>query len=985
VIVALSLVASLVFAPAFSVLAVLLDYLFIKPFTLEVASARNVVTLVGFLVTSFAVTGLVRRLHRLSGERRAQTRLLELTHARLKLIMDSTREAIYGINIQGECTFANRACLRLTGFDALEDLLGKNMHDLIHHTARDGQPLRDEDCKIFQAFRRSVGMTVDDEYFWRKDGTRFPIEYSSYPIIHDGVIEGAVVTFTDATERKRVTAALEESQLQYRRIVETASEGIWLLDADDHTTFVNPAMARALGHTPAEMIGRRAQEFVAPDHLEDYEQQRVARRRGGASRYERHFRRKDGVSVWMSISAQTVLDPQGNFAGWFGMLTDITERKLAEDRRADLEGELRRAKEHLELAIRGSNTHIWEYDMPEGTLENSRETLTNAWEQLGYDLSVDVPPPATASVIHPEDLPRLATQIAAYLSGALPTFETEHRIRHKDGTYRWILGRGVATRDAEGRPVRFIGTGVDVTELKRIERELLQAREAAEFANRAKDEFLANISHEIRTPMNAILGMTELALESAPTGHQRQLLSTVKSAARNLLGIIDDLLDFSKINASKLTLDHADFSLRAAVGDTVRALAERAQRKGLQLVCEVDCDVPDSLAGDAGRLRQVLMNLVANAIKFTERGEVVVDVTTGPASSDGGIPLLFTVRDTGIGIPREKHAAIFRAFEQEDASTTRRYGGTGLGLTISAQLAALMGGEITVDSEPGRGSTFRFTARFAPASRPAGPPANAPVTARATAGGPAVVALRILVAEDNELNVSVLREVLSQRGHRVKFASDGRAALALSAEGSFDLLLLDLHMPELDGFAVVDAIRQRERTTRAHLPIIALTARSSSRDRERSIAAGMDDFLTKPIEVEALWSAIDRVVAAFPHARPLDSQLLDARAILRVCGGRPEALDKLCVAFRESLPDQLMAVRSALGEGDLAHLREGAHKLRGTLGAFSTVAGVLALTLEDSASRGDADGCRELVEQLEGVCAKLVEHTRSLTIDALTP
>jgi PAS domain S-box-containing protein len=861
-----------------------------------------------------------------------------------------------------------------------------------------------------QGFLDGPGIEWEDQFRVRhKDG-------SDRWLLARGVVvrdeSGRAMRFTgvslDITDRTIVQRALRESEQRFRGIFENAQVGMIVIDVDGRVVDCNEKACQLMGYTREDLIDRGLADFINPEarvaHLES--RRRIMSGETATTRRDSYYQRKDGSMIWLSVTASiTMRDDAGTPTRLLTVLQDISQRKL-------LEGELRRAKEQLELAIRSSNMSIWEYDMPDGLLEHARESLTNTWEQLGYDPQVDVPPASAAEVIHPDDLPRIAAHIAGYLRDEFPTYESEHRVRHKDGSYRWILGRGMATRDAQGRPVRFIGTAVDVTDMKRIESELLRAREAAESANRAKDEFLANVSHEIRTPMNAILGMTELALDSTQTDHQRQLLSTVKSAAENLLGIINELLDFSKINAGKLTLDQADFSIRATIGDTLGALAARAERKGLQLVWNVHRHVPDALAGDAGRLRQVLTNLVGNAIKFTERGEVVVDVTTVPGSSDAGICLLFTVRDTGIGIARDKHAAIFRAFEQEDASTTRRYGGTGLGLTISAQLVALMGGEITVDSEPGCGSTFQFTSRFARGAKPEGSPrsslerqpelletggallgvapaadARASVTSPAKPG-PAIrepLALRVLVAEDNELNVALMREVLTQRGAHVRFATDGRSALALAAEGSFDVLLLDLHMPELDGFEVVAAIREHESQTSAHLPIIAVTARSLGRDRARAIAAGIDDFLSKPIDVGALWSAIDRAVTAFPPARGRESRLLDARAILRVCGGQADVLDRLCKAFRESLPGELTAVQSALGKGDLGRLRESAHKLYGTLAAFSTVAGALARALEDAATAGDVDSGRELVDQLEGVCAELVDATRSLTIGALTP
>ena len=301
----------------------------------------------------------------------------------------------------------------------------------------------------------------------------------------------------------------------------------------------------------------------------------------------------------------------------------------------------------------------------------------------------------------------------------------EKRFFHKDGSIVSTYLTVSPHCDAAGKPNYAIVMVQDISELKRLEDELRQAKDAAEASNRAKNDFLANVSHEIRTPMNAILGMTELALDTPLAEDQRQHLKTVKSAADGLLGILNDLLDFSKIEAGKLELDQADFGLRSTLGDTLRTLAIRAHTKGLELVSHVQPDVPDALIGDASRLRQVLLNLVGNAIKFTEAGEVVLRVeANSDAVHEEDTIVRFAVTDTGIGIPHEKQATIFRAFEQEDSSTTRRYGGTGLGLTIAARLVNLMGGTITLESEPDRGSTFAFTARFGRQPHPPEPAAD---------------------------------------------------------------------------------------------------------------------------------------------------------------------------------------------------------------------------------------------------------------------
>jgi len=1014
-------------------------------------------------------------------ERKRIEHAIREQEAQMRLITDNVPVSIAYYDAERICCFANKAYAQLFGL-GVDEIVGKPLKSIAKSAN-------------FDEMNAQVGAALGGRLahylhcFELPDMRVAYMEVTLVPhVAEGGTVVGFYVMRVDITERYIAETELRATQERLDLALDGSELALWDWEIATGRVYVSERWFEMLGGPKESGVIEfgELEKVVHPDDLERVRHRIASVLKGKSAIYyaEHRVLARNGEWRWIESHGKvTERDAAGRAVRMTGTNADITARKEADEA-------LRSSQKFLADLVNAVADPVFVKD------EEHRLTMVNdAYCAFIGRRREDLVGLTATDIFPPDKAARMLTDDKAVLA-SLGESHSIVESAGNDGHTRVHSTRKRAFVSATGGKM-LVGIIRDVTELK-------QAQEAAEAANRAKSNFLANMSHEIRTPMNGIIGMTDLALETSLSEEQRELIGTVKSCADSLLDIINEILDFSKIEAGAMTVDVSEFSLRRMLADMLKVLALRAHQKGLEIVCSVAPAVPARLRGDAVKLRQVLINLIGNAIKFTERGEIELKVDAVARTGDE-VRLAFSVRDTGIGIPTDKQQLVFEAFSQADGSTTRQYGGTGLGLTISARLAQLIGGKLEVESAPGHGSRFYFDVPFECADGAAIAPAlphllgmrvliaddnrasrdalsdimqAAGMRPHAVAGGQAALAalreaardgtpyallvidagmpdcdgfavaaalraepqrvggvimllsadgrmdsparcrelgveaylvkpvlrpdlldaiakmakhvdagrapaavpqpaptcrdaiLRVLVAEDNPVNQRLICHLLGRRGYRVHAVDNGQAAVAAFAAEPFDVVLMDVQMPVMGGLEAAQLIRDHEKTRGGHTPMLALTAHAMSEDRARCLAAGMDDYLTKPLKAAELFAVIERVTGAATAANaPPAGPGGDASAgectvdlaALRAEIGDSEIVANLCSLFMQDAPQLVADLERALRAGDMDLLYRTAHRLKGSVGIFHAPQAVARLDELEAAARA-GDGLRARVE-----------------------
>ncbi len=735
-------------------------------------------------------------------------------------------------------------------------------------------------------------------------------------------------------------ASLDEPQdlirqihARFRSIIDSLSINLVLKDLHGRRVYANQAYLKHRNLSLSEVLGKSDEELFPSDMAAQFaaDDRRVIEHGALIHKFEEHWD-SSGSRAWIEVIKGPLRDADNQINGVQILFWDATQRK-------ETEAALHQERYLLHALLDNVPDSIYFKDSDSRFVRISRSMA----EKFGVSEAASVIGKSDADIFTGEHAEQARRDELAIMETGHPVVSLVERETWPHRPDTWCSTTKMPLRDTDGKIVGTFGVSRDITELIETQKQLQEARDLANHANRAKGDFLANMSHEIRTPMNGIIGMAELLRDTLLDNAQQSFLEMISHSSQSLLRIINEILDFSKIESGKLDIESMPFSLQACVGDATKTLGIRAAQKNLSLALDISAEIPKIVQGDDGRLRQVLVNLIGNAIKFTENGSVTVRVVlVGGPPVDDHYTLHFMVEDTGIGIPPEKQSKIFEAFSQADASTTRKYGGTGLGLSISSHLVELMGGRIWLSSEPGVGTTFHFTLPFEPldsnpfaaiakhVKQPPLPPAKQSKS------------LHFLLAEDGMVNRAVLVGLLQRCGHTVTQVTNGQQAIEAWPTESFDAILMDIQMPVMDGLEATQAIRRAERPSGRHIPIIAITAAAMESDRTQCLLAGMDDFLSKPIEMMQLEAMLERLVKTTngEPPRPNDDSAraptsdIDFEAPRRRLHYTLDQQRMLVTTLREETIQRVKEIERAMVNNDIKLLVRASHSLKSAAAIF---------------------------------------------------
>ncbi len=810
----------------------------------------------------------------------------------------------------------------------------------------------------------------------RRDGTLRVVRSRGQVVAaqRDGVAR-LVGSTIDITDGRVAHEQLRHSEEKFRSLVANIPDVTWTAAIDRRTVYISPNVEQIFGFRPAEICKGAAELWFGRIDPDDSERISGAFQKlftgGHPFDVEYRWQRKDGQWIWIHDRAYRTYEKDGAYYA-DGTFSDITERKRAE---ADLQSKTALLEAQANATIDGI---LVVDDQGQRLLHNRRlvELLKIPAEILADKDDRYLLQHVVTLIKDPKSFLSKIDHLNKH-----PSETSRDEIEFKNGS---VLDRySAAVIDKNGQYLGRIWVFRDITERKWAEQQMRTAKEVAEAANRAKSQFLANMSHEIRTPMNGVIGVTGLLLDTELTPEQRQYAEIVRTSGEALLKVINDILDFSKIEARKMMLETTDFDLQSVLQGALAVLAIKAKEKGLALTCEVESATPRLLRGDPGRVRQVLLNLLGNAVKFTAKGKVSATVRVD-AQDDKKVTLRFSVSDTGVGFRQGSASALFEPFMQGDGSSTRRYGGTGLGLTISKQLVEIMGGQIGVESEEGRGSRFWFTSVFEkqpPGGGLAGAKKNTVeiLTAHIAQSIQTPVKLhpaRILLAEDNLINQQVALAILRKLGYRAYLAANGVEALQALRDADYDVVLMDCEMPEMDGWEATRYIREKRTGIRnPQIPVIAITAHALSGDQDKCLQAGMNDYLSKPVEPHQLAAVLEKwlkpslggAVSSLSSASPARTEaIFDQEEMLTRLLGDKELAGKVLAGFLDDAPRQLLVLRNTLEKGDAGGARMQAHALKGASATVSAKAiHALCCAAQQAVGANQLDRALALLPRLE--------------------